>query len=53
VDKRVLKVAFQQPLQITRGIGKDASESHKAAAYKMVDQYPCDVCALACLVVKG
>src|SRR6478672_2799710 len=53
MDERMLNVAFQQPVQIARGIGENASESYKTTAYKMVDQYPCDVCALTGLVVEG
>ena len=37
MDERVLDMTFQEPLQVTRGVGEDAFESDKAAAYKMVD----------------
>jgi hypothetical protein len=37
MDERVLNVAFQKPLQITRRVGEDAFQSDKAAGYKMVN----------------
>ena len=37
IDERVLDVAFQQPLQVTRGFSEDAFESNKALSYEMVD----------------
>jgi hypothetical protein len=40
-------------LQVTRGAGENAFESHKAPAYKMIDQESSDVGALPGLMVKG
>jgi hypothetical protein len=44
---------FDAPLQVMGGAGENAFKSHKAAAYKMIDQEFREVGALPGLMVKG
>ena len=47
VDERVLNVAFQEPLQVTCGVSKNAFKPDKTPADEIVDQKSRDVSALA------